>query len=81
LVEHAGILSLRKGPWKYIEPAKGPKKSANTNTETGRDEAGQLYHLGENLDETKNVAPEHPQQVRQMQVLLQEIRDGGRSRP
>ena len=49
LVEHAGVLSLRQGPWKLIEPGKGPKILANTNTETGQAAESQLYNLAADL--------------------------------
>ncbi len=80
LVEHAGVLSLRRGPWKYIEPGTGPKVNRNTNTETGTEPAGQLYNLVDDLGETKNLAAEHPERVKEMSALLQKLREEGRSR-
>ena len=76
LVEHAGVLSLRQGPWKLIEPGKGPKVLANTNTETGQAGEVQLYNLDEDLGETKNVAAQHPDRVQQMHDTLDAIRRG-----
>ena len=61
LVEQASALSLRVGNWKYIEPNRGPKVSANTNTETGNDPNGQLYDLGNDVGEQHNVAAQHPE--------------------
>ncbi len=81
LVEHAGVLSLLQGHWKYIEPSKGPKVNVNTNTELGNDPLPQLYDLHNDLGEKINVAAEHPQRVQEMADLLQKIRSGGRSRP
>lgn len=67
LVEHAGGLALRKGPWKYIPPrGKG---------------AGELYHLAEDLGETKNLAGERPDLVRELDGFLEKLRAAGRSRP
>jgi arylsulfatase A-like enzyme len=80
LVEQAGALSLRVGPWKYIEPGNGPKISANTNTELGNDKVDQLYNLADDLGETRNVAAQHPRRVNEMKVLLQRVRQQGRSR-
>jgi arylsulfatase A-like enzyme len=74
LVEHAGVLSLRQGPWKLIEPGKGPKVQLNTNTETGQAPEIQLYNLAEDLGETKNVAALHPIRVREMYDLLESVR-------
>lgn len=81
LVEHAGVLSLIKGDWKYIEPGKGPKINRNTNTELGRDSQPQLYNLKNDLGEKHNLAAEHPDRVKAMADLLRRIRKRGRSRP
>ena len=79
LVEHAGVLSLRQGPWKLIEPGNGPSILANTSTETGLSRAAQLYNLEEDLGETKNVATQLPDQVTRMRGLLEAIRTATRS--
>jgi arylsulfatase A-like enzyme len=81
LVEHASVLSLRQGPWKLIEPGKGPKKNANTNTELANDPKPQLYNLADDLGETKDLASQHANKVEQMTALLNRIRESGRSRP
>jgi len=80
LVEHAGVLSLIQGDWKYIEPGKGPRMNVNTNTELGNHPQPQLYNLRDDLGEKNNVATEHPQRVKEMAGLLQKIRQQGRSR-
>jgi arylsulfatase A-like enzyme len=67
LVEHAGGVALRKGTWKYIPPrGKG---------------AGELYNLAEDLGETKNLAGERPDLVRELDDFLEKLRAAGRSRP
>jgi arylsulfatase A-like enzyme len=81
LVTQAGSLSLRQGTWKYIEPGKGPKMNRNTNTELGNDTASQLYDLADDPGETQNVAARHAARVKDMDALLQKIRQAGRSRP
>jgi arylsulfatase A-like enzyme len=78
LVEQAGVLSLRQGAWKYIEPGKGAKLNRNTNTELGNDPAPQLYNLADDLGETNNVAAKYPDRVKQMAALLGTIRESGR---
>jgi arylsulfatase A-like enzyme len=78
-IEHAGVLSLRQGNWKLIEPGNGPRVLANTNTETGQASEFQLYNLDEDLGETKNVAAQYPDRVHQMKGLLNAIRQGPRS--
>ena len=80
LVEHAGVLSLRQGPWKLIEAGKGPKKNANTNTELGNDSKPQLYNLAEDPGETKNLAAMRADKLAEMQALLEKIRTSGRDR-
>ncbi len=81
LVEHAGVLSLIKGDWKYIEPGKGPKLNRNVNIELGNDPQPQLYNLKDDLGEKHNVAAEHPELVKELAALLRKIRDDGRTRP
>jgi len=76
LVEHAGVLSLRQGPWKLIESGKGPKRSAGTNTELGNDSGGQLYNLDQDLSETNNVAGSEADRVASMLKTLNVIRNG-----
>lgn len=76
LVEHAGVLSLRSGPWKFIQPGKGPRRNAGTNTELGNDGAGQLYNLASDLGETTNIAATHPEKVVELQKMLESIRVG-----
>jgi arylsulfatase A-like enzyme len=80
LIEHAGVLSLRQGPWKYVEPGKGPKKLVNTNTESGQAPVGRLFNLADDLGETKNVAAEHPDKVKALAEQLAKLRAQGRSR-
>lgn len=81
LVEHAGTLSLIEGGWKYIEPSKGARFNANTNTELGNDPQPQLYNLKDDLGEKQNLAAERPEIVKEMAAMLAKIRSDGRSRP
>ena len=74
LVEQANILSLRDGTWKYISPGKGPKVQVNTNTEMGNDPEPQLYDLSEDIGETKNLAAQHPEKVKEAAEKLRKIR-------
>ncbi len=81
LVEHAGTLSLIRGRWKYIAPGKGAKVNRNVNIELGNDPEPQLYDLQTDLGERHNVAAEHPEMVKEMAALLEQIKAAGRSRP
>ena len=81
LVEHANGLAVRQGNWKYIEPAKGARKSEQTNTELANDPQPQLFDLANDLGEKTNIAAQHQDKVKTMQALLDKIRADGRSRP
>jgi len=81
LVEHANVLSLIKGNFKYIEPGKGPKINKNTNTELGVDPQPQLYNLKNDIGEKHNIASDHPQIVKELAALLNKIRNDGHTRP
>jgi arylsulfatase A-like enzyme len=74
LVEHAGSLSLRSGAWKLIEPNDGPRMNRETNTELGNDSRVQLYNLSDDPGETRNLADEAPDRVRELSALLEQIR-------
>ncbi len=78
LVEQAGVLSVRQGPWKYIEPSNRPKMNVQTNTELGNDAEPQLYNLGDDPGETRNVAAQNPAKVKELEALLQQIRQAGK---
>ncbi len=81
LVEHAGTLALVRGNWKYIQPGRGQRVSRNTNTELGNDPAPQLYDLGSDPGEQRNLAGKRPDLVEELATLLGQIRQEGRSRP
>jgi arylsulfatase A-like enzyme len=81
LVEQARSLSLRLGQWKLIGPSPGPAINRNTNTEMGTGPEPQLYDLAADLGETRNLAAQHPDKVKEMLALLGKIRAAGRSRP
>ena len=68
-------LAIRKGPWKLIPG----RKAANRKSDGSG--GAQLYNLADDPGETTNVALKHPEIVRELTVLLQEIRSKGRSRP
>ena len=80
LVEHSGVIALREGAWKYIEPSKGQKRLVNTNTETGNDPQPQLYNLASDPGETNNVAAVETARTESMAAALKQMRDTGRTR-
>jgi len=79
LVEHAQPqrVALRQGSWKYIPPTAGAKFLRETNTATGFMPRDQLYNLADDPDETRNVAEQHPDQVRLMAAKLLQIKASG----
>ena len=81
VIEHAGVLAVRQGPWKYLEPSKGVKRAQNTNTELGNDPAGQLYDLTQDLGETTNLIQSQSARASQMAKFLSDLRERGSSRP
>lgn len=76
LVEQAGVLGLRRGSWKYIEPGKGARFMPLTATETGQDPAGQLFDLSVDPGETNNLVVLEAERAGRMRVRLAELRAG-----
>jgi arylsulfatase A len=66
--------------WKYIEPGNGPAVMTNVNIETGASKEAQLYDLKTDITESKNLASQYPERVKEMQAILKKLRDDGRSR-
>jgi arylsulfatase A-like enzyme len=76
IIEHANVLAVRKGDWKYIVPGKGPRRNVLTNTELGNDPEPQLYDLAADPGERRNLFEHMPDQAASLAGLLQEIRSG-----
>ena len=76
LLEHAGIVALRQGPWKFIP---GVEADGTKNKKKGG--KPQLYNLADDIREAKNLADTQPERVKAMSVMLQQLREKGRSRP
>ena len=70
-----GVPSLRDGAWKYIA-ASG---SGGWGKGGDQSQAVQLYHLVEDLGETRNLADSHPEKLEQMVDLLERLISDGRS--
>lgn len=71
---HAKFVALRQGSWKFIPAPDGAKKGKRAGS------AFQLYNLAEDIAESKNVAAQNPAKAKELQELLQQIREKGRSR-
>jgi arylsulfatase A-like enzyme len=80
LIEQAGGLAVRQGSWKYIEPNKRPAMNPQTNTELGNSPEPQLYDLSTDPGERTNLAAQRADKVKELQLLLDEVRRAGRSR-
>ncbi len=75
-----GVFAIRQGPWKYVAVGRapgGPKMSP-----WAREGAtAQLYHLGDDPGETRDVRDRHPDVADRLSKLLNQYRDRGSSRP
>ena len=80
IVEHANALSLIVGDWKVIQPRNGPNKVTAGN-ENGNNPQPQLYDLSKDIGEQNNLAPQHPDKVKELLAMLAKIQQDGRSRP
>jgi arylsulfatase A-like enzyme len=80
LVEHGNVLALRKGPWKLIPAGAAGAGKGKKGGKRGPS-AAELYNVADDIGETKNLAAQHPEMVKEMTALLQQVREQGRSRP
>jgi len=71
-----GLPSIRNGTWKFI-PGPGSGGWAKGGTEQPR----QLFNLADDIGETKNLANEQPERVREMSEQLEQLISLGRSTP
>jgi arylsulfatase A-like enzyme len=75
LVEHAGTLAIISGDWKYIHPSNGVAYYKLTDTETGNSPEPQLYNLKKDIGEKENLAAQYPEKIKEMQQLLEAIKN------
>jgi arylsulfatase A-like enzyme len=73
-------MALIKGDWKYIVPNNRPKMNKSTNTEMGTDTEPQLYNIKVDIGETKNLAKEQSQKLKELEDLFKKINEDGRTR-
>jgi arylsulfatase A-like enzyme len=84
-VHHSGngTFAIRKGRWKLIDGA-GSGGWSNPNNARALKEGlppVQLYQLGDDVKEQRNVEAEYPEVVRELQDLLATYQRNGRSVP
>ena len=78
---------LRQGDWVFIESEKSAHGAAEPEWWRERNgiqkhtEPGELFHLKEDLKETKNLYAQYPDRVKEMQALLEKYKEDGRSVP
>jgi arylsulfatase A len=78
---------IRKGDWVLIESEKDAHGAAEPEwwrEKFGipkRTEAGELFHLKEDLREKKNLYAQYPERVKEMHALLEKYKNDGRSVP
>ncbi len=80
VMEQSGTLSVIKGNWKYVEPAKGDSYWPWTNTETGINPEPQLYDLSKDIGEKNNVAVQNPKKVAELSAIIKKIKDTPKTR-
>lgn len=78
-VEQGGALSVIKGHWKYISPAKGPAVYNITEIESANFPTAQLYNLHDDIGEKNNLAAQYPEMVKEMEELLLKIKAKGQN--
>ena len=85
----ARTLSIRRGPWKYLDHRGSGGNRYENNPglkpfmlpETAPDAPGHLYNLDDDPGETRNLYAERPEMVKELKALLEESKASGRSAP
>jgi hypothetical protein len=75
-----GVFAIRRGPWKYVAAGAAPDANAKSPW-TKEGEKSQLYHLGDDLREERDVVAKHADVADALAKLLKQYRDQGFSRP
>ena len=76
---------LRQGDWVLLESEKDAHGAAEPewwrekHGVPKRSGAGELFHLKEDLRETKNLYAQYPERVKEMHLLLEKYKSDGRS--
>jgi hypothetical protein len=59
------MMAIRKGDWKLVKTREGPFRDVDPAVLSDLS-AAELYNLAEDMGETKNVAPTHPDIVKEL---------------
>jgi arylsulfatase A-like enzyme len=65
---------VRERNWVYIPPYPGPRLFGDKDVESGNSSLPQLYDLSSDIGQSENQAAAHPDKVKALQDLLQQIR-------
>ena len=82
IIEHAGILAIREGKWKYIPG--GQRASGSLNWNGGNRAANspaEPYDLDADPGERNNLAPARPAVAKRLEAMLEKVRTTPRTRP
>jgi arylsulfatase A-like enzyme len=74
VLEATSRTALRKGDWVLIPSYKGPAVNREVNIELGNDSEFQLYNVENDPGQTKNLAKEKPDKLKEMIQSFQKIR-------
>lgn len=82
IIQHARILAIRSGKWKYI-PGGGEASGALFWNGGNRpaNSAEELYDLERDTGERNNIARQYPEIAKRLAAELERVRTAGRSRP
>ncbi|MET4139619.1 arylsulfatase [Pedobacter sp. UYP1] len=75
LIEDADGLGIIVANWKYIAPNNAAAYDYSTKTELGNTKEPQLYNLSSDLEESKNLASQYPDKVKELSKKLQQVKD------
>lgn len=81
IIEHANILAIRQGKWKYIPG--GGRASGALHWNGGNRPANapeELYDLEQDVAERNNIAGQYPEVAKRLGALLTKVQTDGRSR-
>ncbi|NBB18453.1 hypothetical protein GVN20_03710 [Runella sp. CRIBMP] len=72
LLEEGFTYALRKGDWKYVKPTKsnGADWMKNKQIDSGHRIEKRLFNLKTDIKETKNLAAEHPDILKELEQKL-----------
>jgi len=77
----SGVFAIRQGDWKLILSQHGGGAGMLNVLNDPSKPAGQLYHLGRDIGESKNEYDQHPEIVKSLSDLLEQYKQTGRSAP